>query len=91
MGTKQAENEDQGTPKTRSEQKDNINANSTSGNKKPHVVLPHVKGLSESLKNVCSKHGVQVHYKEGNTIKSLLVAPKDKDPITKKSGIIYRF
>ena len=43
------------------------------------------------MKNVCSKHGVQVHYKGGNTIKSLLMAPKYKDHITKKSGIIYRF
>ena len=43
------------------------------------------------MKNVCNKHGVQVYYKGGNTIKSLLMAPKDKDHITKKSGIIYRF
>ena len=33
----------------------------------------------------------KVHYKGGNTIKSLLMALKDKDHITKKSGIIYRF
>ena len=55
------------------------------------MVLPYIRGLSESIKNVCNKHGVQVHYKGGNTIKSLLVAPKEKDHITKKSGIIYRF
>ena len=29
--------------------------------------------------------------KEGMTIKDLLVAPKDKDPILKKSGAIYRY
>ena len=69
----------------------NINANATSDNKKAYMMLPYVKGLSESLKNICRKHRVQVHYKGGNTIKSLLMAPKDKDPITKKSGIIYRF
>ena len=55
------------------------------------MVLPYVKGLSESMKTVCSKHGVQVHYKGGNTIKSLLMVPKDKDHITRKSVIIYRF
>ena len=71
--------------------RDNTNAYNTSGNKKPYIVLPYVKGLSESMKNVCNKHGIQVHYKGGNTIKSLLMAPKDKDHITKKSGIIYRF
>ena len=43
------------------------------------------------MKHVCNKHGVQVHYIGRNTIKSLLMAFKDKDHITKKSSIIYRF
>ena len=55
------------------------------------MILPYVRGLSESMKNICNKHGVQVHFKGGNDIKGLLMAPKDKDYITKKSGIIYRF
>ena len=55
------------------------------------MVVPYAKGLSGSLKNVCRKHGVQVHLKGVNTIKSLLMAPKDKDPITKKSSVIYRY
>ena len=71
--------------------RDDTISNNTSGNKKPYMVLPYVKGLSESMKNVCNKHGVQVHYKGGNTIKSLLKASKDKDHITKKCGIIHRF
>ena len=29
--------------------------------------------------------------KGGHTIKDLLMAPKDKDPILKKSGVIYRY
>ena len=66
-------------------------ATNTTGNKKPYMVLPYVKGLSESVKNICNKHGVQVYYKGGNAIKGLLMAPKDEDHITKKSGIIYRF
>ena len=37
------------------------------------------------------KHGLQVYFREGKTIKDLLVAPKDKDSITKKSGIICRY
>ena len=53
----------------------------------PYMVVPYAKGLSGSMKNVCRKHGVQVHFKGGNIIKSLLMAPKDKDPITKKSGM----
>ena len=55
------------------------------------MVVPYYKGLSESLKKVCSKYGVQVYFKGGNTIKNLLVAPKDQDPIQEKSGVIYRY
>ena len=48
-------------------------------------------GLSERFKNTCQKYGVQVHFKGGQTIKDLLMNPKDKDPITNKSGVIYRY
>ena len=43
------------------------------------------------MKNICNRYEVQVHYRGGNTIKGLLMAPKDKDHITMKSSIIYRF
>ena len=76
---------------TISEQKRREHANNTKGQNKPYMILPYVRGLSETMKNICNKHGVQVHYKGGNTIKGLLMAPKDKDHITMKSGIIYRF
>ena len=52
---------------------------------------PYNQGLSESFKNIGKKYGIQVHFKSGRTIKDELVAPKDRDHITKKSGIIYRF
>ena len=55
------------------------------------MVVPYYKGLSESIKRSCRKYGVQVHFKGGLTIKNLLLAPKDKDPILKKSGVIYRY
>ena len=71
--------------------KNNTNAKDTSGNKKSYMVLPYVKGLSESMKNVGKKHGIQTYFRGGSTIKSLLMTPKDKDHISKKSGIIYRF
>ena len=69
----------------------NANAKVTTGNNRSYMVLPYVKGLSESMKNVGKKHGIQTYFRGGNTIKSLLMTPKDKDHITKKSGIIYRF
>ena len=69
----------------------NVNTRGATGNKKSYMVLPYVKGLSESIKNVGKKHGIQIYFKGGNTIKSLLMTPQDKDHITKKSSIIYRF
>ena len=43
------------------------------------------------IKKSCNKFGVQFYFKGGHTIRSLLMAPNDKDPITNKSGVIYRY
>ena len=45
----------------------------------------------KASRTLARKYGIQVHFKSGKTLKDELVAPKDKDHITKKSGIIYRF
>ena len=58
---------------------------------KPYMVVPNYRGLSKSLKKICSRHGVQVYFKRGSTIKNFLMAPKYKDPIMNKSGVIYRY
>ena len=55
------------------------------------MVIPYYKGISESIKKTCSKHGVQVYFKGGNTIKNFLVASKDQDTIQKESRVIYRY
>ena len=56
-----------------------------------HITVSYSEGLSGSVKNICKKYGIQVHFKRGKSIKDELVAPKDKDHLTKKSGIIYRY
>ena len=56
-----------------------------------YMVVPYHQGLSERVKKSCNKFGVQVHFKGGQTIKSLIMAPKDKDPFTNKSGVIDRY
>ena len=68
------------TPAHKNQQK---NKSYMNGNQKqnPYIVVPYYKGLSENLKRTCQKYGVQVYFKGGNTIKSLLMAPKDKDPL----------
>ena len=63
----------------------------TNNQKKSHIVVPYYSGLSESIKNIGSKYGVEVYFKGGSTIKNLLMFPKDKDPIQKQSGVIYRY
>ena len=60
-------------------------------NKNLYMVVPYHQGLSERIKRSCNKFWVQVFFKGGQTIKNLLMAPKDKDPLKNKSGVIYRF
>ena len=48
------------------------------------------EGLSESIKRSYKKYGVQVHFKRGLTIKNLLMAPKNKDHILMKSGVMHK-
>ena len=58
---------------------------------KCHIVIPYTQGMGESLKNIFKKHGVDVHFKGGQTLKNILVSPKDKDRITSKNSVIYRY
>ena len=70
----------------------NKNKNNKNWNNKniPYTVVPYMKGLSESCRNICRKHGIEMFFKGTNTIRELLVHPKDKENIRKKSGVIYR-
>ena len=69
----------------------NNTTNTNNTTSRSSITVPYNQGLSESFKNIGKKFGIQVHFKSGRTLKDELVAPKDKDHITKKSGIIYRF
>ena len=54
-------------------------------------MVPYIHGLGERFKRTCSNMGIQVHFKGTNTIKTLLVTPKDRDSKLQKSGLIYKF
>ena len=70
----------------------NYEAGQNNNNKQNlYMVVPYHQGLSQRVKKSCNKFGVQVYFKGGQTIRSLLMAWKDKDPITNKSGVIYRY
>ena len=71
--------------------KDQTNRTNTNNNQKSYIVVPYYRGLSESIKKIGNKYGVQVYFIGGTTIKNLLMSPKDKDPIQKKRGVIYRY
>ena len=58
---------------------------------KGHIVIPYTQGLCESIRKICGRYGIQTHFKGGNTIRNLLVYPKDKEPMVSKSGAIYWF
>ena len=58
---------------------------------KGHIVIPCTQDLCQSIKRICSRYGIQTHFKGNSTIKNLLVSQKDKDPMANKSGAIYWF
>ena len=58
---------------------------------KGQIVISYTQGLGESVKKICSKYAIQTYFKGNRTLKQLLVKPKDKDPLDKKSGIIYLY
>ena len=55
---------------------------------KGHVVMPCTQGLCKSIKKICSRYSTQTHFKGNSTIKSLLISPKDQDPMVNKSGAL---
>ena len=58
---------------------------------KCHIVISYVQGICESIKKICGKHGVAVHFKEGQILKNILVSPKDKDSMANKNSVIYSY
>ena len=55
----------------------------------PSIGLPYVQGLSERLSKTFRQHGVSVYHKPVNTLRSILVHPKDKTPKDKKRGVLH--
>ena len=72
---------------------DNNPITTRSGNKGTvaQVDIPYTKGIAESIKQICGKYDIQVHFKGNTTIKEGLMKPKDQDPKDNKSGIIYSY
>ena len=71
--------------------KSNNRNNSNKTISRGHITVSYSEGLSDSVKNICKKYGIEVHLKSGKSIKDELVFPKNQDHLTKNSGIIYRY
>ena len=69
----------------------NTRNNTGFNNNNLYMVVPYVKGMSESCKNICRKHAIEFHFKGGCMIKDLLVHSKGRDTILQKSGVISRY
>ncbi|XP_070543818.1 uncharacterized protein [Ptychodera flava] len=57
--------------------------------KKVRVTAPYVKNLTEILQHIFRTYGMQLHAKPFNTIRQLLVCPKDPTPSKDVCGPIY--
>ena len=57
---------------------------------KTNVGLPYMQDTSEALTRVFKTHGVGTYQRPINTIRSILVHPKDKTPDAQKGGLVYQ-
>ena len=55
------------------------------------VAIPYIKGLSEKYRHTLAKYKVRDFFKGNNTIKSLLMKPKDPIPDAQITDIIYHW
>ena len=53
---------------------------------KGHIVIPYTQGLYESIKEICSRYGIQTPFKGNNIIQNLLVSPRTRIPWLTKVG-----
>ena len=55
------------------------------------VVSPYVEGIAEKFQRICWKYRVSTAMRPTNTLKSLLVHPKDKKNNLETSEVVYEF
>ena len=54
------------------------------------VFIPYIQGFSEKLQKIYKKYNINTIHKPYNTLKELLVHPKDPTEDLDKCGVIYR-
>ena len=53
------------------------------------VSFPYVKGFSEQIQRICNQFGIRVAHRPVQTLRHLLVHPKDKQEKERISGVVY--
>ena len=53
------------------------------------IAIPYIKDLSDNIQRIFRSHNIPAYHKPFNTIRSLLVKPKDKTPKESQCGLIY--
>ena len=69
----------------------NSNKPSNNNNHKTTIVVPYINKTAEKFKRLCKGKGIWVHFKGTNTLRTALGNPKDKDPATNQTGVIYKY
>ena len=54
------------------------------------MLIPYVQGVSEQIKRVLGQYGASAAFKPHQTLRQLIVAPKDKIPTEEKANVVYR-
>ncbi|XP_074656696.1 uncharacterized protein LOC141909911 [Tubulanus polymorphus] len=65
------------------------NKRDTQAPRKRSVVVPYVKGMSEQIRRVMKDYNISVYFKPVNTLRQLLVRPKDPVPKERITGPVY--
>ena len=62
----------------------------TARNRVPPIALPYIKGLSENMQRLFRTHNVPTYHKPFNTLRNVLVKPKDNIPKDQQCGLVYQ-
>ncbi|XP_068692829.1 uncharacterized protein [Montipora foliosa] len=57
--------------------------------KKYPVVMPYIRGFSEELRRILKGYNIPAYFKPSNTLRQLLVRPKDEMDKLQVTGLVY--
>ena len=52
--------------------------------------IPHEAGLSEDVRRICQRYNLRTVFKSAATLRGQLMQVKDRDPLERRSNVIYQ-